>query len=63
MRNCISLCFLLDFFLRFIYLFLAVLGSVAGCRLSLVVASGGLLFTERHGLLTLVASLVEEKGV
>ena len=36
---------------------------VAACGLSLIVASGGLLFVAVHGLLIAVASLVTEHGL
>ena len=47
------------FFLNFIYFWLRWV-FIAACRLSLVAASGGLLFVAVHGLLTAVASLVVE---
>ena len=47
----------------FIYLFLAAFSLHCCMQLSLVVASGGLLFVAVHGLLIAVAFLVAEHGL
>ena len=54
--------FLIDLFILFIYFWLRCV-FVAARGLSLVAASGGLLFIAVRGLLTAVASLVAEHGL
>ena len=53
----------LNLFILFIYYFWLRWVFIAARGLSLVVASGGLLFVVVHGLLIAVASLVTEHGL